>query len=139
LGFLGNSAPYGADINLLAQILVLLLLLGGTYYARSKRYGEHGRIMKTAVIVQLGALVLWMGRSLLLNIGALGNLGAGPLVTASHAIAGAFALFLSFSATAHKPMLTRKLKGTMRMTMLVWASAAALGIAFYVYYYFLRT
>ena len=137
LGFLTSAAPYPADVNLLVQILVLLLLLCGTYLARSGRLRDHGRVMKTVLAIQLGALVFWMGPSLLRNIGALA-LGIGPMITVLHVVSGCLALVLSVSTASHKPLITRGLRGTMRTTLLAWILTVVLGFSFYLYYYVLK-
>lgn len=135
LGFLGNQASNAADLNLIAQTITLSLLLVGVYFARTGRRKSHGRLMKSAVIIQFGALILWMAPSLLLNIGALTTFTFGPLVTVFHAFGGIFALALAISASYHRRMGSLQLKWTMRSTFSVWTLAAILGIGFYVYYY----
>jgi len=138
LGFLTSAAPYPADVNLFIQMLVLLLLLCGTYLARSGRLRNHGWVMKTVLTMQLGALVFWMGPSVLRNIGALGALGIGPIVTVLHVVSGSLALVLSVSTVSHRPLIARGLRGTMRTTLLAWILTAVLGFSFYLYYYVLK-
>jgi uncharacterized membrane protein YozB (DUF420 family) len=135
LGFLGNDAPYAADLNLVAQLAVLCMLLAGLYFVRTSKLRTHGRLMKSAVIAQFGALILWMGPSLVLSIGMLRSFGPGPITTALHVLAGGFALALAISAIYHKKIGSLQLKWTMRSTFIVWTSAAVLGIGFYAYYY----
>lgn len=137
LAFLGSQAPYAADLNLIVQTITLCLLLAGAYLARRARPKLHGRLMKSAVIIQFGALILWMGPSLLLNIGAFSSLGSGPLITVLHALGGIFTLALAVSAIYHRRIGPLQLKWTMRSTFCVWALAAILGISFYAYYYLL--
>ena len=135
LGFLGNQASNAADLNLIVQIVTLLLLLVGAYFARTGRRKDHGRLMRSALVIQFGALILWMGPSLVLNIGALTRFTFGPVVTVFHAFGGILALALAISASYHRRIGSLQLKWTMRSTFAVWASAAILGIGFYVYYY----
>ena len=95
LGFLGNSAPYQADLNLIAQIVVLALPLAGASLARVSEFKLHGRLMLSAIAFQFGAVFLWMLPSLVRNIGALGSGGVGPAITLSHMYFGAYALCLA--------------------------------------------
>jgi hypothetical protein len=136
LGFLGNQAPYAADLNLVAQIVVLCMLLAGVYFVRTSKLRTHSRLAKLAVLVQFGALVLWMGPSLVLNIRALRSFGPGSVITALHVLAGIFALALAISAIYHRRIGSLQLKWTMRSAFMLWTSTALLGIGLYAYYYF---
>ena len=135
MGFLGNHAPYAADLNLVAQIVVLSMLLAGVYFVRASKLKTHSRIMKSALIIQLSALILWMGPSLVLNIEAFGSFTSGPVITALHALGGVLALALAISASYHRKIGSLQLKWTMRSAFIVWISTAVLGIGFYAYYY----
>jgi uncharacterized membrane protein YozB (DUF420 family) len=60
-GFLGTWAGFGADLNLLIQIAMGVLLLVGAFLARAKRYAAHG-VCQTAVLIlnlPMIALVMW--------------------------------------------------------------------------------
>jgi uncharacterized membrane protein YozB (DUF420 family) len=135
LGFLGNHAPYPADLNLVAQIIVLSLLLAGVYFVRESKLKTHSRFMKSAVIIQFGALILWMGPSLVLNIEAFSSLTTGLFITALHALGGVLALALAINAIYHRRIGSLQLKWTMRSAFIVWTSTVVLGIGFYAYYY----
>lgn len=138
MGFLGTSASYAADINLIVQIFMLALLLAGAYSAKMAKFRTHGRLMATAIIIQFGAFMFWMGPSLLLNIGALGTFGTGPVLTVLHVLTGLLAIILAISAGFHKALISPQLRWTMRATFLTWSLAAMFGISFYVYYYLTR-
>jgi len=91
--------------------------------------------MKSAIIIESGALIIWMGPSLILNIEGLRSFTPGVLVTVLHAFGGVFALILAISAVYHRTLGSLQLKWTMWLTFLVWALTAVLGISFYAYYY----
>jgi hypothetical protein len=91
--------------------------------------------MKSAIIAQLGALILWMGPSLVLNIEAFRSFTSGPIITALHALGGVLALALAISASYHRAIGSLQLKWTMRSAFIVWTSTVVLGIGFYAYYY----
>ncbi len=130
-----ESIPIGANLNLVIQLMVLVLLLFGAKLAKAGRFESHSKLMKTAIILQVGTLVLWMGPSLVLNTAAFYTFGPGQLITILHVAIGYIALLLAVSAALHKTIIS--LKWTMRATFLVWTLAAIFGVGFYVYYYLL--
>jgi uncharacterized membrane protein YozB (DUF420 family) len=134
LGFLGNSAPIPADLNLIAQIIVLALLLAGASLAKVSEFKLHGRLMLSAIAFQFVAVFVWMLPSLIINIGALGSGGAGTAITLAHVYFGAYALCLAIAAARHWK-LEMELKWTMRLIFSAWFLVAVLGILFYVHYY----
>ena len=91
--------------------------------------------MRSAIITQLGALILWMGPSLVLNIAAFRSFTSGVIITALHALGGVLALALATSASYHRAIGSLQLKWTMWSAFIVWTSTVVLGIGFYVYYY----
>jgi hypothetical protein len=110
-------------------------MLAGVYFVRQSKLKTHSRLMKSAVIIQFGALIFWMGPSLVLNIGAFRSLTSGPVITALHVLGGVLALILSFSAIYHRRIGSLPLKWTMRSAFIVWTSTLIFGIGFYAYYY----
>lgn len=128
----------GAEVNLVAQITLLFLMLFGTLLAQSKKFKTHGRIMAVAVLLQIGALIFWMVPSFIFGATAFSRLDFGSLITISHVVLGYCAIFLSISSALHKSLIGTGMKWTMRVTLLVWALTGILGFAFYVYYYVLR-
>jgi uncharacterized membrane protein YozB (DUF420 family) len=60
-GFLGTGATFGADLNLIAQLVMGLALVGGAVLARRKRYKAHGICQTTVLFFNLVAigLVMW--------------------------------------------------------------------------------
>jgi uncharacterized membrane protein YozB (DUF420 family) len=60
-GFLGTGATFGADLNLVVQLIMGVALAIGAILARYKRYKAHG-ICQTAVLVLnllMIGLVMW--------------------------------------------------------------------------------
>lgn len=111
------------------------MLLAGVYFVRASKLKTHSRLMKSAIITQLGALILWMGPSLVLNIEAFRSLTSGVIITALHALGGVLALALAISASYHRAIGSLQLKWTMWSAFIVWTSTVVLGIGFYAYYY----
>src|SRR6266513_2732487 len=60
-GFLGTGATFGADLNLVVQLLMGTALIAGAYLARQKRYKAHGICQTTVLLLNLLmiGLVMW--------------------------------------------------------------------------------
>jgi uncharacterized membrane protein YozB (DUF420 family) len=60
-GFLGTSATFGADLNLVVQFVMGAALIAGGRLARRKRYKAHGVCQTTVLILNLLmiGLVMW--------------------------------------------------------------------------------
>jgi uncharacterized membrane protein YozB (DUF420 family) len=60
-GFLGTGAPFGADLNLVVQIVMGIALIVGARLAKQKRYRAHGICQTTVLLLNLMmiALVMW--------------------------------------------------------------------------------
>ena len=60
-GFLGTGATFGADLNLVVQILMVGALVTGGLLAKQKRYTAHGICQTSVLLLNLLmiALVMW--------------------------------------------------------------------------------
>jgi uncharacterized membrane protein YozB (DUF420 family) len=60
-GFLGTAASFGADVNLVVQVVMGVALLAGAFLARAKRYKAHGVCMTSVLLLNLLAIgvVMW--------------------------------------------------------------------------------
>ena len=60
-GFLGTGAPFGADLNLVVQLIMGLALIAGALLAKQKRYTAHGICQTTVLLLNLLmiGLVMW--------------------------------------------------------------------------------
>jgi uncharacterized membrane protein YozB (DUF420 family) len=60
-GFLGTGAPFGADFNLVVQLIMGTALIAGAHLARHKRYKAHGICQTTVLLLNLLmiGLVMW--------------------------------------------------------------------------------
>jgi uncharacterized membrane protein YozB (DUF420 family) len=60
-GFLGTGAPFGADLNLVVQLIMGLALIAGVLLAKQKRYTAHGICQTTVLLLNLLMieLVMW--------------------------------------------------------------------------------
>ena len=62
-GFLGTGATFGADLNLVVQLIMGLALIAGTLLAKHKRYRAHGICQTTVLLLNLLMIGLVMGPS----------------------------------------------------------------------------
>jgi uncharacterized membrane protein YozB (DUF420 family) len=60
-GFLGTGAPFSADLNVVVQIFMGAMLVGGAVLARRRRYTAHGICQTTVLVLNLLmiASVMW--------------------------------------------------------------------------------
>src|SRR6202049_1694795 len=60
-GFLGTGATFGADLNLVVQLIMGLALIAGALLAKQKRYTAHGICQTTVLLLNLLmiGLVMW--------------------------------------------------------------------------------
>ena len=60
-GFLGTGATFGADLNLVVQLMMGVALAIGAVLARQKRYRAHGICQATVLLLNLLmiGLVMW--------------------------------------------------------------------------------
>ena len=62
-GFLGTDATFGADLNLVVQLLMGTALIAGARLAKQKRYRAHGVCQTTVLLLNLLMISLVMGPS----------------------------------------------------------------------------
>jgi len=62
-GFLGTGATFGADLNLVVQLIMGAALIAGALLARQKRYRAHGFCQTTVLLLNLLMIGLVMGPS----------------------------------------------------------------------------
>lgn len=60
-GFLGTGATFGADLNLVVQLIMGVALIAGALLARQKRYRAHGICQTTVLLLNLLMIgsVMW--------------------------------------------------------------------------------
>jgi uncharacterized membrane protein YozB (DUF420 family) len=63
-GFLGTGATFGADLNLVVQLIMGAALIAGALLAKQKRYRAHGICQTTVLLLNLLMIGLVMGPSL---------------------------------------------------------------------------
>ena len=139
-GFLGRPSTFGADLNLVLQLALGLLLLAGLFFVRRSRYAAHGLCQSTALVATLVMTAIWMAPAYHANYGpgifALGN--RVSMAAAAHVVSGTAALLLGIYVVlvAGTPLVPKALrfgnyKVWMRTLISVWWLALLLGVLTY--------
>jgi uncharacterized membrane protein YozB (DUF420 family) len=140
-GFLGRGAPFGADLNLVIQVGVGILLLGGLGLARAGRYRAHGICQGTGFVLAVLMTALWMLPAFrAIHADALGRavVNRVTLAVAAHVAVGTAALLVGawVVLVAGTPLVPARWRFTnykrwMRALLTLWWLAIALGVAIY--------
>jgi plastocyanin/uncharacterized membrane protein YozB (DUF420 family) len=136
-----------ADINLVAQILLLAGLLSGFILARRKRFAQHARVQTTVVLLNLALIALFMVPSFY------GYVIAGQSVSGTvaqlmigHGVLGivveVFALYLILLMRTNlipKQLRFGNIKLAMRATLALWTVLVLLGVGIYTQRYLVQS
>ena len=136
-----------ADINLVAQILLLAGLLAGFILARRKRFTQHARFQTTMVLLNLALIALFMVPSFY------GYVIAGQSVSGTvaqlmigHGVLGivveVFALYLILLMRTNlipKQLRLGNIKLAMRATLALWTVLVLLGVGIYTQRYLVQS
>ena len=139
-GFLGRPSTFGADLNLLIQLGLGVLLFAGFLLARRSRYALHGVCQSVALVATLVMTAIWMLPAYHNNYGPvifkLGN--RVNVAAAAHVLSGTVALLLGLyvvlvAGTSVVPKALRfgDYKAWMRTLITVWWLALLLGVLTY--------
>ena len=138
LGLFNVYAPFLADLSLLFQAAVLLVLLASLRFKFRRSYLRHGVSMGLAVVLHTVSIVV-MVRSLLASGGLFGDLlNRLALVVFSHAVLGSFVevlgLYLLSVLAWHRGVSKAcfRNKMIMRVTFVLWVVELIVGV--YVYF-----
>ncbi len=131
-----------ANVNLVAEILILIGLYIGFYYARKRKFRpQHANIQTTMVLLNL-VLILSIMVPSFYNFVILGGTTTGIVGTLMiiHAILGTIAegvgLYLVFTERFRIiPKRIRKLKPVMRSLLALWTLVVLLGVGIYYFRY----
>ena len=144
-GFLGTGAPFGADLNLVVQLIMGLALIAGVLLAKQKRYTAHGICQTTVLLLNLLMIELVMWPSFQQQVKpALSRVLHKWYYEAAtiHALLGIAAelLGLYIVIVAGTNLLPRRLRFTrwklwMRTELVLWAIVLASGVGTYCAWY----
>lgn len=144
-GFLGTGAPFGADLNLVVQLIMGLALSAGMLLAKRKRYRAHGICQTTVLLLNLFMIGLVMGPSFQQQVTpALSKVLHRWYYSAAtiHALLGVTAelLGLYIVAVAGTNVLPQRLRFTnwrcwMRTELMLWSIVVLTGVGTYYAWY----
>lgn len=144
-GFLGNGAPFSADLNLVLQLAMGAALIGGFLLARRRRFRAHMYCQACVVLLNLVLIAVIMAPSFhgQIQSGIPSKLGTAFVgVTTLHAALGLIAELLGLyvvlvAATGLIPPRFRfhHFKPWMRTTIVLWWLVVMVGIVTYYEWY----
>src|ERR1700675_3558263 len=140
-GFLGRGAPFGADLNIVLQGGVGVLLLVGMGLCQRRRYLGHGIRQSTAFVLALVMTILWMIPAFhAIHADALGRrvVNRVTIAVVAHVAIGTAAMLVGawVLLVAGTPLVPARLrfqnyKRWMRTLLTLWWIAIFLGVAVY--------
>ncbi len=136
-GLLGTRASLAADLNLLLQLIVLVILLVGVKLGKEKTQKSlktHGNVMTVMVVLTAIGIFTVMLPSFVANFSAVLEepFTIGFPLTSIHTLFGILAEGLGIVLVFKK---FGNVKLWMRLTAALWLIAIISGIAFYIIYY----
>jgi uncharacterized membrane protein YozB (DUF420 family) len=144
-GFLGTSAPLGADVALVIEVAMALALLLGMLLARRRHYRAHAWCQSAVVLLNVVVIGQFMAPSFRSQVAPKipARLGRPFYALATvHAALGCIAELLGvyIVLAAGTNILPKKLslvhyKRWMRTALLIWWLALLLGVATYACWY----
>lgn len=145
MGFLGTAASSLVDTNLLLQMVIYILIVGGVMFERKGNFRRHGMMMGSAVVLGSVSLILVMGPRLLGSFGEItgGSYGLGSPLTLIHAIIGSVALAMGWIAVltfrpcgqVRQKRVIGKVSRYMLIMVTLWTLVFILGLTIYIYFY----
>jgi uncharacterized membrane protein YozB (DUF420 family) len=140
-GFLGRGATFGADLNLLVQIGLGLLLLIGMALARRGLYRAHGACQSAALVLAIVMTLVWMWpsfREVYVPDLAHGIANRTNVAVVVHAAFGSVVLLLGVYVVlvAGTSLIPRRFRfqnysAWMRTLLVLWWIAIGLGVLTY--------
>ncbi len=142
-GLFNPNATVQADVNLVFQIVIFLVLAVGLLMAKARRsFQKHGLILGVAVGLHTVSILIVMVPSLVASRGLFADLSTGlALVVLSHAVLGSLVEILgiylvgTWAANRKNIQACYKRKTAMRATVLLWLVELITGIYAYVLLY----
>jgi hypothetical protein len=143
-GFLGTFAPFYADVNLIAQIVLLIGLLVGFILIRAHKSGAHQYLKTSLVLFSVVMTVFFMGGKLIMLLASGVSFSPIILVEGFHGLMGTLSilaglfLILRMNNALPNPMRITWWKNLMRITFGLYLLVGIGGVALYVLLYIPR-
>ena len=134
MSFPVTSASFLANLTLMLQIAVFIILFLGVMHAKKKEFLKHFRKADIAVIFGILAF-FWMSYRFVSNLRPiiLHITSQDSLLVIAHAVAGLLALSGGLAFALNR--FINKTLIPMRVVFLAWTIALLLGIGLYAFYY----
>jgi len=140
-GFLGRGATFGADLNLLVQIGLGLLLLIGMVFARRGSYRAHGACQSSALALAIVMTLVWMwpsfreiyvpdlarGIANRTNVAVVAHAALGSVVL----LLGAYIVLVAGTAVIPRRFRFQNYRAWMQTLLVLWWIAIGLGVLTY--------
>ncbi len=140
-GFLGRGATFGADLNLLVQISLGLLLLIGMVLARRGFYRAHGACQSAVLISAIVMTLIWMWPSfrevyvpdLVRGIANRTNVAvvAHATVGSGVLLLGVYVVLVAGTALIPRRLCFQNYSAWMRTLLVLWWITIGLGVLTY--------
>ncbi len=142
-GILGTRAGLVADVNLILQIAILIVLTLGAVQAKRRHFDAHHTLMTAAVIANAVLIIAIMNPSFFRVVPfALRNPSdPRPRVMWPHVAIGALAelmgiyIIVRMKLETSRPSRATNIKWVMGITLVLWIVALAIGITLYFVWY----
>lgn len=142
MGLFNTNAPVLADVNLLLQLAIALILPVGLWFKFRHNYKKHGITMGLAVALHTVSIFAVMVPSLIASTGLFANLlNRLALVILPHAILGSLVEILgvyllgTWALNRGVSKACFKNKMNMRVTIALWVIELVLGVYVYILLY----
>jgi len=138
---LGTNATLVADINLILQLVIIIVLLANAVQARQRGLGSGHALLSLAVILNALLIIAVMNPSFFRILPfAVRNPGAPvPILLWPHMLLGATAeltgVYLMLTSNLGASNSARARRVLPRLMLLCWAVALAVGLAVYIRLY----
>jgi uncharacterized membrane protein YozB (DUF420 family) len=128
-----------ATVSIVIQIIVFIMLIGGVWLKRRKKFRQHGIVMFAAILLHAVTIFAWMMPSFSRLFIYPGAISLEDLLTVGiiiHALTGVIAIILGvWIVTSWRLRVDVKTcfakKNVMRVTITLWIIAMAIGIILY--------
>jgi uncharacterized membrane protein YozB (DUF420 family) len=144
-GFLGTGATFGADLNLIVQLIMGVALVAGVVLAKGRRYRAHGICQSTVLLLNLIMIALVMGPSFRLQVTPALPRGLHKHYYAAAAVHGFFGIaaellglyivLVAGTNVVPQSLRFKNWKPWMRVEFILWAFVLLTGLATYCAWY----
>ena len=142
-GIFGTNAHLGADINLILQTIMFLIIVISLIYKNKRNFKIHGGLMAIAVILHVITFLIVMGPSFFegFNYYITTTSDLSVQMTLTHVVPRAIAMILgivlvgAWALRSSNIAACSRMRRIMDVTVLLWLVSLIFGIATYLVFY----